>query len=55
MGWVVIRYKFNEETLCWEPQGYMVFSSDDALLKFFESQAKHGKMFRYEITKTAEG
>ncbi len=48
--WLVIRYKFNEGTRCWEPDGYMTFESDEALLGYLRSQASKARDYRHEIT-----
>ena len=48
--WLVIRYKFNEGTRCWEPDGYMTFESDEALLGYLRSQASTARDYRHEIT-----
>ncbi|KUH34241.1 hypothetical protein APY94_02915 [Thermococcus celericrescens] len=50
--WVVIRYKFNEITKCWEYDGVTILGSDELLLEYLRSQAHVGSVlhYRYEIT-----
>ena len=54
MAWVLIRYTFDEDHRCWQPDGYTVFHTDEALLNFLRAQAPMAYKYRYEITTTKE-
>jgi len=51
MGWVVIRYVFDEDSRCWRPDGFTVFHTDEALLKYLRENASAAHKYRYEITR----
>ena len=53
--WVVVRYKFNEESKVWMPDGSMIFKTDEDLLKYLRSQAHVGHLYRHEITTLGGG
>ncbi len=49
--WLVIRYRFNENTLLWEYDDTMVFGSDELLLKYLREQSHTASNYRHEITR----